>query len=140
MKKIRKSQVSRLWEQYQDVKFQWTDTPLEDSRFAILTAYNPRSQVQEQIINRIKQQKLSTYLMANKLSFTPVLCGNPDFSYSEPSIATSLECHKAFNLALLYQQNAFYWIDDGELWLQPALMKGVAAEHMGKFADFLCTD
>ncbi|XOV79554.1 MAG: DUF3293 domain-containing protein [Aestuariibacter sp.] len=140
MKKIKKSQVSQLWEQYQQVKFRWPNKPMEQSSYAILTAYNPRSQVQDQIINRIKQQKLTTYLMANKLGFTHILCGDEGFSYCEPSIAAHVDINKATNLASIYRQNAFYWVTDGELWLYPALLNEVSAEHMGAFDDFLTTD
>lgn len=140
MKKIKKSQVSQLWEQYLKVKFRCTENILPSFDFMILTAYNPRSQVQQQIINRIKQQKLTTYLMAHKMSFTPILCGNDDFSYCEPSLAVQIDQKKALNLAVLYGQNAFYQISDGELSLVPALIRDMPTQEMGLFSDYLMTE
>lgn len=137
MKKIKKPQVSRLWKQYQNIKFSWSGNAMEATCFAILTAYNPRSRVQEQIINRIKQQKLSNYLMVNKIPFTPIMCGNTDFSYCEPSLAIAIDSYKITNLAKTYDQNAFYSVESGNLYLRPALLKNTESKYLGKFADFL---
>lgn len=137
MKKIGKSQVSQLWEQYQQVKFRWSESAFEEDTFAIVTAWNPRSRVQDQVINRIKQQKLVTYLMTNRITFSQILCGNADFSYSEPSLAIRAEEKKALNLAMLYQQNAFYWVTNGKILLKPAILRHLPCVPMGNFEDYL---
>lgn len=137
MKKNAYAQVLRLWQAYQTIKIRGNDGKIATlSSGYIITACNPESRVCSARQNRLKTEKLQRYLESHKISAQPVLVGDPDFNWVEPSFCCALDEKHAFNLARQYQQNAIYQIKDNELWLIPVLLKQLAVISLGALKNF----
>lgn len=137
MKKNAYAQVLRLWQAYQAIKIRSNDGNIVTlSPGYIITACNPESRVCSAKQNRLKTEKLQRYLESHDISAQPVLVGDLDFNWVEPSFCCTLDEKRAFNLARLYQQNAIYQIKDNELWLIPVLLKRFPEVSLGPLKNF----
>ena len=129
-----------LWQVYGNAKFRPLHSPLPKVPFAVITAHNPRSQIVSDRQNQANQQGLIKELSALGHSYSQVLVGNEDFSYSEPSLAVAMAKSDAIALGKRYQQNAIYWVENGSLYLLPCLMQGQQQQLLGAFDGFLIAD
>ncbi len=94
--------------------------------YAIVTAWNPASQWVGARRNARRQRALSRQL-ADVLVMGPVWGSDPDECWQEASLLLRLSRAEAMRLAARFGQNALYWVEEGELWLVPVLLKGCHA-------------
>lgn len=126
--------MNALWQIYQNVVFVVEGDFQPARQFAIITAYNPEgivSSVAENIQrNKILERKLKPFSWQN------IIGASPDLSHQEQSFALQSSQEQALTLALEFQQNAIYWVENEELWLLPVLMDNPKV-LLGNFKDFL---
>lgn len=111
-----------LWRTYQDVLFLCRVMPRLDTHFAIITAHNPRGVAQSNALNIRLNQQLIARLQAEGLAYQAMDGASMDLRYQEPGFAIYCDLPQAIGLATEYQQNAFYWVKQGQLWLMPCLV------------------
>ncbi|USD40665.1 DUF3293 domain-containing protein [Vibrio sp. SCSIO 43135] len=120
-----------LWEAYSDCYFRFSNHCTEPC-FAIVTAWDPASKLMPYQYNFVKNQHLQQSL--NCYSWTKVLVGDQQFSWSEESFAVAISSQKAVALGKQYQQNAVYYVEHGELFLLSCL-KDKTVKHLGKLVE-----
>ncbi|HAS6182993.1 TPA: DUF3293 domain-containing protein [Vibrio vulnificus] len=118
-----------LWHAYSASFFHFNDEWQSD-RFAIITAWNPASILQSKKENCINNQKLKTKI--NTRRFCSVLVADKACSWSEESFAVEINLNYALNLAREFQQNAIYFVEQGELFLVSCL-SDERKESLGPF-------
>lgn len=125
--------METLWQQYKDSVF-FIEQPLsEQLNFAIITAYNPEGQVCNLGANRLRDKALQHDINQLKIPYRRIWGCSPQLDYSEKSWVIATEKKQAIELAIKYQQNAIYWIEQGMLYLTPCLMHTEAEELLGRF-------
>ena len=129
-----------LWDLYQNIVFRWQNTPLVGKNFIIITAFNPRSVCPGEQINLHRQRSLYAQLKSMTELVAELEVGDPELSYSEPSLAADIAVKDAMSLAEQYEQNAIYVVKDGQLSLAPVLMSDRQTAALGQFSDFVITD
>jgi len=89
-------------------------------RFGVVTAHNPMGRKSSPAANRRRDDALRRRLKALKIFSFRVTGGNQDGSHQEPGwgIASLREIVRA--LAAEFEQNAFYWISAGRIYLGSA--------------------
>ncbi|MNG95449.1 hypothetical protein D3C79_544850 [compost metagenome] len=122
-----------LWENYRNVCFIAPFAPPPWPAYAIVTAWNPASRWVGMRRNARRQRALSRQL-ADALVMGPVWGSDPDECWQEASLLLRLPRAEAIRLAARFGQNALYWVEEGELWLVPVLLKGAPC-HLGKLAS-----
>ncbi|WP_051275577.1 DUF3293 domain-containing protein [Aestuariibacter salexigens] len=125
----------KLWNAYKTTRFQWLEAEPLWTRFAIITAWNPRSRVTPASINKTRQSVLMHRLSEEGIKYRHILAGNPDFSYSEASLAVRTDKVMAALLCQELEQNAYFWVQEGELTLLPVMFDLAGAAHLGAFQD-----
>ncbi|SIO03955.1 DUF3293 domain-containing protein [Salinivibrio sp. ES.052] len=110
-----------LWKTYQSIAFHAPQAP-STGAFAILTAFNPRSQPLSEKENQLRNARLAEEMERLGTRYWPMNGGAPDGSWFEPGFAVALEQSDAVALAKKWEQNAIYWVEADTLWLLPALM------------------
>ncbi|MCG7587729.1 DUF3293 domain-containing protein [Photobacterium sp. OFAV2-7] len=128
-----------LWCSYQAILFKAEQHPVYP-RFAILTAFNPRSIVLNNPDNLKRNELLKIELLSMTNGVQRVTTSAPDGSWQEIGFAADITVAEARQLACRWQQNAFYWVELGELRLVPALMTDVAITKLGEIKDFFYTE
>ncbi|WP_434997108.1 DUF3293 domain-containing protein [Vibrio scophthalmi] len=105
---------AHLWKIYCDPYFKF-DKIIELNDFVVITASNPKSVKLSDGENSIRNKHLSDDLQ----HFHPVKLwvGNYDFSWFEEGFAAQISLSIAVELAHKYQQNAIYFVQDGQLFL-----------------------
>ncbi|AHX61999.1 hypothetical protein B224_3770 [Aeromonas media WS] len=101
--------------------------------YAIVTAWNPASQLVGMRRNARRQRALSRHL-ADTLVMGPVWGSAPDECWQEASLLLHIPQGEAIRLAARFGQNALYWVVEGELWLVPVLLKGEPC-HLGRLTS-----
>ncbi|MBA3969681.1 MAG: DUF3293 domain-containing protein [Gemmatimonadetes bacterium] len=81
-----------------------------DSPFAVLTGYNPHGE-NEHPRNQERQDGLRDTLAEEAKRFVLVDGCSPDRLHREPSIAACIPEHRAWEIALQFEQDAFFWFD-----------------------------
>ncbi|CAH0532655.1 hypothetical protein VST7929_00495 [Vibrio stylophorae] len=127
-----------LWQSYFDIQFQF-DAPLQGTAFAILTAWNPKSQPLSLAENQQRNLALVEQLTAQQLGFQRMNGGATDGSWFEPGFALFCSRQQAHKIAAHWQQNAIYWVENGRLYLDPVLMASFSITELGEFADFIAS-
>jgi hypothetical protein len=112
-----------LWENYKKICF---IAPFETPGwpgFAIITAWNPASQRVGERRNRRRERALRRHLTVDlQVAIVGPFWGSaPDERWQESSLAVALSLPQARQVAARFGQNAFYWVEDGWLWLVPVL-------------------
>ena len=107
-----------LWYAYSQVKLVFPTTSIKGD-FVIITAWNPRSLRLSEDENRRNNRHLQQALIDYDL--IEIIVGNDDFSWYEESFAVVMPVTKAVVLANQCAQNAFYYVQDGQLILQSCL-------------------
>ncbi len=83
--------------------------------------------------NTRRQRALWRVIAASSRMMAMGLCwgSSPDESWRESSLLLASSRAEAIDLAARFGQNALYWVERGELWLLPVLMKGIPL-HLGR--------
>lgn len=101
------------------------------SSFAIITAWNPRSKLTSHCLNRTNNQRLQHRLKG--YDWIQLLAGDPEFIWTEESIAVEMDLSTALTIGREFEQNAIFYVQDGELWLHACF--DMQAVNMGPFAE-----
>ncbi|UTV27315.1 DUF3293 domain-containing protein [Photobacterium atrarenae] len=128
-----------LWCCYQTIQFKAGQRPVYPY-FAILTAFNPGSIVLPPAQNRKRNTLLKNELLHEINGLQPLDCSAPDGSWLEPSFAVPVSRARAAQLARRWGQNAFYWVEQGKLYLEPVQIDAVTTIKLGDFKDFFYTE
>ena len=125
-----------LWENYRKVCFFAPFEPPSWPTYAIVTAWNPASRWVGMRRNFRRHRALLRLIddSPNLLVMGPVWGSAPDERWQEASLLLQIPRADAVLLATRFGQNACYWVERGELWLVPALMKG-EPHHLGRLAS-----
>lgn len=118
-----------LWKTYQSIAFHAPQAP-DAEAFAILTAFNPRSQSLSEKENQSRNAQLESAMTQQGIRYWPMNGGAPDGSWYEPGFAVALDKHEAMLLAQQWQQNAIYWVENDSLWLLPVLMDAFTPQSL----------
>ena len=103
-----------LWNAYSNPFFHFY-SKWQVSLYSVITAWNPRSNLQSKEKNDTSNHKLENQL--NHVKYVPVTVGDPLFSWFEESYAAELSPQAAIELGRQFQQNAIYYVIDDELYL-----------------------
>ena len=122
-----------LWQAYKGTYFRWQSAALKATQFAIITAYNPRSEVLTDARNARRQDLLEQQLITQGLDYAHILAGDRKLEYTEVSLAVDCDLHKAIELASTYSQNAIFYVDEDSLLLVPILLNAKSTERLGSF-------
>ncbi|MGL5813748.1 MAG: DUF3293 domain-containing protein [Aeromonas sp.] len=125
----------RLWENYRKVCFIAPFAPPDWSDYAIVTAWNPGSQAVGGRRNARRQRALWRLIQrADAMqAMGPVWGSALDEGWQEESLLLLAPRADAVRLAAAFGQNAIYRVEEGELWLEPVLLKGEPC-HLGSLA------
>ena len=125
----------RLWENYRKVCFIAPFAPPDWSGYAIVTAWNPGSLAVGSRRNARRQRALWRLIHhADAMqAMGPVWGSAPDEGWQEESLLLLAPRADAVRLAAAFGQNAIYRVEEGELWLEPVLLKGEPC-HLGSLA------
>ncbi|CAN5330070.1 hypothetical protein BH23GEM4_BH23GEM4_22050 [soil metagenome] len=86
--------------------------------FAIITAFNPRSHTADEAENLRRNAELIAALGAR--SWLRADGCSPDRSHREPGVAVALSASEAHDLAVRFEQDAFFWFDGERFWIHAA--------------------
>lgn len=103
-----------LWNAYSESFFRF-HAEWEVTNYAVITAWNPYSNLRSKEENCISNHKLEQQL--NHVKHVPVTVGDQTFEWFEESYAAELTPQAAIDLANQFQQNAIYYVIDDELYL-----------------------
>ncbi|WP_281187925.1 DUF3293 domain-containing protein [Vibrio harveyi] len=103
-----------LWNAYSESFFRF-HAEWEVTNYAVITAWNPYSNLRSKEENCISNHKLEQQL--NHVKSVPVTVGDQTFEWFEESYAAELTPQAAIDLANQFQQNAIYYVIDDELYL-----------------------
>lgn len=96
---------SSLWESYLTTCFKLKKSFLPFS-FAIISAWNPRSKLTSQSLNRTNNERLQHRLKG--YDWIQLLAGDPTFTWIEESIAVEMDLSTALTIAREFEQNAIF--------------------------------
>lgn len=124
-----------LWENYRKVCFIAPFGPPSWPGYAIVTAWNPASHRAGERRNARRQRALLRLIddTPGWLALGPLWGSAQDESWREASLLLLASRSEAIRLAARFGQNALYWVEAGELWLLPVLLKGEPC-HLGPLA------
>ena len=123
-----------LWESYKTSVF-LCHQPLGDQiNFAIISAQNPAGQTEHPYLNLRRDNELQACLNQQRLPYRSVIGSAPDLTFQEKSWIVLCDKALAIQLALQFEQNAIYWVEQGELFLVPVLMSQ-PEESLGAFSQ-----
>jgi len=112
-----------LWESYKSSVF-LCHQPLGDQiSFAIISAGNPQGQLLGAASNLALDSQLEHELKQTQLPCRRLIGASPDLTFQESSWAVLCDKAQALELAYRYAQNAIYWVEAGQLYLVPALLR-----------------
>ncbi|MGF1858838.1 DUF3293 domain-containing protein [Photobacterium profundum] len=134
----RKCKKNSLWRKYQNITFEARQHPVYHC-FAILTAFNPRSIVLTHSDNVIRNIALEKNLIMLTNAWMPICCRSLDQRWVEQSFAVHLPLEQVSKLAVMFEQNAIYWVENNELYLVPILLEGIETQKLGKWSTFFYT-
>ena len=125
-----------LWDNYKTSVF-LCHQPLGDQiNFAIISAQNPAGNTEHPYLNLRRDKEFQACLNQHKLPYRSVIGSAPDHSFQEKSWIVLCEKNKAITLAKQFEQNAIYWVEQGELFLVPVLL-AQHEESLGNFSERL---
>ena len=124
--------VMSLWESYKTSIFLCHQALKCDVDFAIISAQNPAGNTEHPYLNLRRDKELQACLNQQRLPYRSVIGSAPDLSFQEKSWIVLCEKGQAVKLALQFEQNAIYWVEQGKLFLVPALLQQ-DEEYLGEF-------
>ena len=123
-----------LWSVYQQVVFVIIDAPPQADYFTIITADYPQGQVLDEISRKQREQKLYETLKCYSQPCRLYGC-SADLKHRELSFAvTSISFEQTLKIARDYYQNAFYEVQNNQLYLHTCLMKYRPKVCLGNFS------
>ncbi|MCE2594444.1 DUF3293 domain-containing protein [Motilimonas cestriensis] len=122
-----------LWFAYQQTHFKWHQLKLSASNFVIVTAYNSKGIVQSRYANHVAHRELLRYLRIHRKVFSCLSGMSVDGAHVELSVAVACSVKEGKAIALKFKQNAMYWVNDDQLYLQSVLMDR-GQIHLGAFS------
>jgi hypothetical protein len=125
-----------LWESYKTSIFLCHQALKCDVDFAIVSAQNPAGTTEHPYLNLRRDNELQAYLNQQRLPYRSVIGSAPDLSFQEKSWIVLCDKSCAVQLAVRFEQNAIYWVEQGELFLVPVLMQQ-NEESLGRFSERL---
>lgn len=125
-----------LWESYKTSIFLCHQALKCDVDFAIISAQNPAGHTEHPYLNLRRDKELQAYLNLQRLPHRSVIGSAPDLSFQEKSWIVLCDKSLALQLAQQFEQNAMYWVEQGELFLVPVLMP-LREESLGAFSERL---
>lgn len=123
-----------LWESYKTSIFLCHQALNCDVDFAIISAQNPAGQTEHPYLNLRRDNELQACLNRQRLPYRSVIGSAPDLSFQEKSWIVLCDKNQAIQLALQFEQNAIYWVEQGELFLVPVLLS-LQEEKLGSFTE-----
>ncbi len=132
-----------LWEIYQTTCFVFPDQsalqPTDFHRdFAIISARNPEGNQQSDQLNQQAEQGMQQWLIRNGNEYCRIFGCSPTLDYVEPSfLVYMLDKENAVELALLFRQNALFWVSDDRLSLVPCDTLSNTEVDLGVFSKRL---
>ena len=136
MRIVNQGGEQRLWQLYAATCFVVKQGSGWGGDFAIITACNPRGQLLSAGANGIRDRQLQHRLQQWRVAHLRLVGAAPDFSHQEISWAVWTDEHQARALAAELEQNAIYYVCQGQLWLSPCLMAG-ERRLLGSFRERL---
>jgi len=108
---------NNLWSAYQKTWFKIPKLPNLNKNLCIVTAFNPHGIALLPEQNIYRNRELAHELKTMAFDITELAAGNQDFSYVETSFIFECEQGEAIALGVKWQQNAIFWIEQGQLYL-----------------------
>ena len=87
------------------------------SEFIIVTAFNPDGQNHSMELNQKFDSNLAALIQKKSLSSWRVIGGSRNFVHSEPGHAIKTNLEAGIEVGILFQQEAIFWINSGNLYL-----------------------
>lgn len=106
--------------------------PISWTQFAIITPCNPKGEVLTELDNDCLLNKMQSMLI--EFDFKELTGASPDLLHQEKSFAVKCSKQKAVSLGRVFQQNAIFWVEDGELSIEPAVLQ-FEPIVLGRFTD-----
>lgn len=125
-----------LWESYKTSIFLCHQALKCDVDFAIISAQNPAGNTEHPYLNLRRDNEFQACLNRYRMPYRSVIGSAPDLSFQEKSWIVLCDKPQAIELALQFEQNAIYWVEQGELFLVPVLMS-YPEESLGDFHNRL---
>lgn len=125
-----------LWDSYKASIFLCHQALASDVDFAIISAQNPAGQIEHPQLNLRLDKELQAFLNIRRIPYRSVIGSSPDLSFQERSWIVLCDKALAIELARRFLQNAIYWVEQGQLFLVPVLMKK-PEECLGSFQQRL---
>jgi hypothetical protein len=125
-----------LWESYKTSIFLCHQALNCDVDFAIISAQNPAGNTGHPYLNLRLDKELQACLNQQRLPYRSVIGSAPDLSFQEKSWIVLCDKNIAIQLARQFEQNAIYWVEQGELFLVPVLIQQ-HEESLGAFSERL---
>lgn len=121
-----------LWECYKHSVFLCHQELGDDINFAIISAQNPHGHIHLQPHNLRLDCQFEHDIARHGFPYRRVIGASPDLAFRESSWAVLCDKRHALEMARQYQQNAIYWVEQGQLYLVAALY-GEHEEHLGAY-------
>ncbi|GMQ45538.1 DUF3293 domain-containing protein [Vibrio sp. 10N] len=125
---------AQLWRAYSRIAMRFL-SEWECDSFAIITAFNPRSQKVSEEENCIKNLTLERDFAG--FPYVSVNVGDPSFEWVEASFAVHMPLAQACELAQKYEQNAIYWVENGVLFLV-SCDEDRTQKNLGLLSQYVC--
>ncbi|MBR9788382.1 MAG: DUF3293 domain-containing protein [Vibrionaceae bacterium] len=103
-----------LWNSYANSFFHF-EAKWNVLSYVVITAWNPYSNLRSKEDNCIINQTLEKRL--KHVNYVPVIVGDSTFEWYEESFAAEISIEKAISLANEFQQNAIYYVSQGDIYL-----------------------
>ncbi|AGV18456.1 Protein of uncharacterised function (DUF3293) [Vibrio alginolyticus] len=114
IEKSNKNIDASLWNAYSESFFRF-EAEWRVSNYAVITAWNPYSNLRSKEENSINNHALEKQLQ--HVNYAPVTVGDSAFTWYEESFAVELSPEVAVELASDFQQNAIYYVINDQLYL-----------------------
>lgn len=117
-----KQSIKRPWHDYREAQFLFTQALSQNVSFAIITAHNPKGQTLTASQNRLLDKKLQRDILLLGQPYRAIVGTSEDRQHMEKSWALSTDKPAAIALGCKFNQNAIYYVSDGQLLLVPCLL------------------
>lgn len=129
--------MKNTWQLYSETIFCASQWLPEQATGFIITAFNPRGELLRPPANLLRNNRLRQQLEDEGHCFRAITGWAPDFSHGEASWFVFADLATGLRLARQFEQNAIYWLEDGQLILWPCLLTQQQATPLGQFHDRL---
>ncbi|WP_108651772.1 DUF3293 domain-containing protein [Dongshaea marina] len=119
-----------LWKLYQEIFFIFPEPYPESIHFAIITACNPDGMLLDARSNQQRDRELVSFIERRGWDSRVLWGCARDLNHYELSHGICCSREEAIRLARTFNQKAFYWCTQGELWLETATMEPHEAIHL----------